>query len=398
MAEKSLYEILEVDKSVSEEAIKTAYRKLAKQYHPDLNPNNEEAAKKFKQINEAYEVLSDAKKRSEYDQGARTGAGAGAGAGAGFDPFAAGARRGGGGSGGASWSGQSPFEDLFSIFNTAFSEQGRPQGAAQKVAPDGTPLGEDIAIGITIDFMETVRGSSREIVYPKLEACSVCNGSGSKNGAHTTCQKCKGQGKISYVKETPFSRTVNMRACEQCHGMGKIITDPCPACAGNGVVKKNKTKRITIPAGVDTGMMLTFRGDGDVCRMPGGRPGNLSVLITVAANSVLKRKGLDLIVDIPVPFTVALLGGQIKIPTADGVVNQSVPECTQSAQTLRFKGKGIKSGTEQGDVYANIIIEMPKTLTQRQKDLLGVVQSTLTDSVYPKGKQYGTSISEIFKK
>jgi molecular chaperone DnaJ len=388
MAEKSLYEILEVDKSASEEAIKTAYRRLAKQYHPDLNPNNEEAVKKFKQVNEAYEVLSNAKKRAEYDQGPRPAAG--------FNPFSG--RRGGASAGGASW-GESPFDDIFNIFSSAFSgEQVRPQGAAQRVAPDGTPLGDDIAIGITIDFMETVRGSSREIVYPKLEVCSVCNGSGSKNGAHTTCKKCKGQGKISYVKETLFSRTVSVHICDQCHGTGKIVSDPCGTCGASGIVKKNKTKRITIPAGVDTGIALNFRGEGNACRMPGGRAGNLTVLITVAAHPVLRRKGLDLIVDIPVPFTVAMLGGKIDIPTADGIVSQAMPECTQSGQTLRFKGKGIKSGGVQGDVYANIIVEMPKTLTKRQKDLLGIIQSTLTGNEYPKEKQYSASISEIFKK
>lgn len=383
MAEKNFYEILGLSKSASEDEIKLAYRKLAKQYHPDLNPNNEDAAKKFKQVNEAYETLSDPKKRAEYDTPAQSS----------FNPF---------GGGGASAGAGGGFDDLFNIFNT-FAGGGNAAGAgrqqqAPRTAQDGTPLGEDVTINLTADFLETIKGSARDVSYSRMENCPSCNGTGAKGGtAYKTCPKCKGQGKLTYVKETPFSRTVNVRACDQCNGTGKQILEDCGACGAKGLIKRTKVKRIDIPAGAESGAILTYRGEGDACRMAGGKPGSLIVVLNIPPHPMLKRKGLDILVDVPVPFTVSILGGKVEVPTVEGMISQSIPECTQSGQVFRIKGKGIKTQTEQGDVYATVVVEMPKALTQRQKDLLGVVQSTFGSNSYPKLKQYSTKMSEVFK-
>jgi molecular chaperone DnaJ len=381
---KDYYGILGIGKDATEDDIKAAYRKLAKKYHPDVNPNNKEAAEKFKDINEAYEVLSDSKKRQMYDSGAfDIGAGGGFGSG-GFGS-------GGFGSGGFDFSSftGSGFDDILNFFFSG----GRGGAQAQDTR------GEDIEISVSLSFDEAAKGIKKDVSYNKNEQCKTCRGTGAKDGTKfEKCPKCGGTGKIQYVNEGMFRRTVNIRLCDACRGTGNKILESCPVCAGKGYNRKTVTLPIDIPAGVDNGTILKYGGEGNAAKVAGGIKGDLLINLSVAPHKLLKRKNLDLFVEVPIPVSLAILGGKIEIPSAYGKITYFIPEGTQSGQMFYIKGKGIKaSNGRTGDLYITVIIDTPKGLTPEQKKLFNEIQSGLTDKQQPKVKNYNDIMDSLYK-
>ncbi|MEG2116176.1 MAG: molecular chaperone DnaJ [Clostridia bacterium] len=370
---KNYYEILGVDKNAGDAEIKTAYRNLAKKYHPDLNQGNKEASEKFKEINEAYETLSDSNKRAEYDNPAPQG-------------FNFGGFGGGGGSSGG-------FEDIFDMFSSFTGGGGNRRGREQNTQ------GSDIHISMTLDFVEACKGVHKDVKVVVRERCSDCKGTGAKNGtAFTTCQKCGGSGKVQYVSETIFGRSVSARTCDECNGTGKKITEKCTKCRGSGFESKNKTIGLDIPAGVEDGNELSVRGYGNQSKVDGGESGSLIISINVIPHKLLKRKGLDLFVELPVPFITATVGGTVEVPSLDGTFSQKIPEGTQSGTMLRIRGKGIKLRNGQtGDLYLNVVVEVPKNLTKKQKKMFDDLAEDLDKKQYGKFRDYMETIYEISK-
>lgn len=367
---KNYYEVLGVEKNASDADLKTAYRNLAKKYHPDLNQGNKEAAEKFKEINEAYETLSDSTKRAEYDNPAPQGFN--------FGGF-------GGGSGG--------FEDIFDMFSNFTGGGGNRRG--REVSKAGT----DVHISMTLDFVEACKGVHKDVKVVLKERCSECHGTGAKSGtAYTTCSKCGGTGKIQYVSETIFGRSVSSRTCDECNGTGKKITEKCSKCKGSGFESKNKTIGLDIPAGVEDGNELSVRGYGNQSKIDNGENGSLIISINVIPHKLLKRKGLDLFVELPVPFITATIGGTIEVPSLDGTFSQKIPEGTQSGTMLRIRGKGIKLRNGQiGDLYLNVVVEVPKNLTKSQKKIFDELQDDIDKKQYSKFRDYMDTISIIAK-
>lgn len=372
MADKNFYEILGVDKKASEDEIKSAYRKLAKQYHPDLHPGDAAAAAKFKDVNEAYQTLSDSKKRAAYDAEQEGGFG-------GFGGF---------GNGGAGFGGFG--DDIMNIFNM-FTGGGRSHQEERK--------GKDITVNVTLSFTEACKGTSREIPLTKSEQCIYCGGTGAKDGREfTTCSKCGGTGKQQYVSESMFGRTVNVRACPDCGGTGKIIKEKCTVCNGRGYTKQSKKLKVDFPAGVDNGNVLRVRGEGDACSNPHGTPGDLLINITVTPHKLIKRKGLDLFTEVPVSIYLAATGGKINVPGVDGLITYTIPEGTQSGQVFFIRGKGIKSRQGTGDMYLTVTVEIPKSLNSKQKDLLKELAKSYDMKQTPKVKQFTDNIDNIYRK
>ncbi len=362
---KSYYEILGISKTASDTEIKSAYRKLAKKYHPDLNPGDKVAADMFKDVNEAYEVLSDPQKRAAYDKpGGSTGGGS---------------SRSGGGSdfGGASF-----FDDFVNMFNG----QGKESG--------GSSSGGDISLNVTLTFEEAAFGVAKDITVNRFESCSACRGTGAKGGTqYVKCNNCGGTGKVRFAQETPFGRVVSMKACNVCGGSGKIVKEPCPTCGGRGLLRKNTTLRITFPAGIEPNQIMTVPGEGERSRS-GAKAGNLVLMVNVMPHKYFKRKGLDLAIEVPITFTQALLGDKIMVPTLKGAkVAFPLPEGTQSGTTFKLKGHGIENSKKgmTGDLLVTIDIELPKNLTKEQKSKI----KELHESFKP--EQYEVS-REFFKK
>jgi len=372
---KNYYDILGVSKTASEDEIKAAYRKLAKKYHPDLNAKNAEAAEKFKEVNQANEVLSDAKKRAQYDaelEGRFTGfGGGGAGSFSGFSGFDFG-------------------EDIMNIFNMF--------GGRQRTETQNRN-GADIAVRLTISFVEACKGASKEINIARNERCQTCNGNGSKDGkAFDKCTQCNGMGKVQYVSDSIFARTTSIRDCPSCNGLGKIIKERCVACGGKGLVRKNKALKLDIPAGVDNGNTVRFRNDGDASKFPGGENGDLLVQLTVSPHRFLHRKGADLFCEVPISLYTATVGGEIDIPTLDGTTIVKIPEGTQNGYTICTKGKGAKSRFGWGDLYTTVNIETPKALTSEQKELMRKLYMDITEKQTPKQKAYNLDLENFYKK
>lgn len=347
MSKRDYYEVLGLTRSASQEDIKKAYRKLARQYHPDVN-KADDAEEKFKEIKEAYEVLSDPQKRAAYDQyghaGVNQGAGPGGGA-AGFDPSDLGG-----------------FGDIFDMFF----------GGGRRRNPNAPRQGSDLQYTLTIEFEESYFGASKEIRIPKEEICSECHGSGAKPGTTPeTCSVCRGTGEVESVQQTPFGRIVNRRTCHVCHGKGKIIKEKCPTCHGSGRVRKTKTLTVTIPAGIDDQSQLRIAGEGEP-GINGGPPGDLYLLIRVKSHPFFEREGDDIYCEIPINFAQAALGDEIEVPTMGGKVNLKIPAGTQSGTFFRLKGKGFPHlrGTGSGDQHVRAVVVTPKNLTERQKELL----------------------------
>lgn len=366
---KDYYEILGVGKDASQDDIKKAYRKLARQYHPDLHPGDEKCAEKFKEINEANETLSDENKRKQYDfQRENPGMG-GFGGGAGF-----------GGFGG--------FEDIFGDIFGGF-------GGARSRAQTKT-RGEDITIELTLSFLDAAKGCKREISYARNERCSACNGTGAKSGtAYKTCEKCGGTGQIQYTSSNGFFRSVNVRPCDECRGTGKKIIEQCKECGAKGYVKTNTKVVLDIPAGADNGSYIKKTGFGEASKN-GGPSGDLIVVMRVEPSKVFKRKNFDLYVELPIDIKTACLGGKVKIPLIDETLEYSIPEGTQSGKVFFVRGKGIKSRRGTGDLYIVVNIEVPTKLSKAQRKLLEDFDKQTEIKQYSQMSKYKENIEIMY--
>ncbi len=381
MAEKDFYKTLGVDKNASADEIKSAYRKLAKKYHPDLNPNDETAAAKFKEINEAYEVLGDEQKRKNYDQfGSADGNPFGAG---GFGGFS----HGGGFSGNFGNFSAEDFGGFGSIFDDLFGGfgSGRRTKTAQTVA------GEDISLRLTLSFMEACTGCKKTIKVSRIEKCSHCGGTGAKNaGDVVTCPTCNGTGQVRYSQQTFLGRVVNVGPCQDCGGTGKKIKNKCEFCGGTGTERKDATISVSIPAGIDNEQVLTLKGEGHANGTKGAK-GDLKLYITVTPHTLLRREGYDLLVDVPIPFTTSLLGGKIKIPGINETIELVIPALTQTNTTFNLRGKGVpklNKKDSRGDLKVKVIVEMPKSLDRQTKQKLEEIASSISQNSYAKYKDY----------
>lgn len=365
---KDCYEILGISKSATEDEIKKAYRKKAKQYHPDANPGDKEAEEKFKEANEAYSILSDPDKKAKYDAYGY----------AGVDPSA-----GGGGFGGG-FSGGFDMGDIFDMFGGIFG------GGSTRRNPNAPRQGEDVGVRITIDFNEAIFGCKKDISFTRVESCAECGGSGAANGTSaSTCRKCGGRGTINVQRRTPFGVMQSTVACDECGGKGKTIQTPCRECRGSGTVRKSKTLEVNIPAGIDNGQSIALKGQGDH-GANGGPAGDLIIQVSVRRHEFFIREGFNIRYELPITFADAALGAKITIPTPDGMGELAIPEGTQSGSTFSVRGKGVPrlNGKSRGDLYVTVVVETPKGLSKKQKDLLKDFQESLQEKNHAKKKSF----------
>jgi len=350
------YDVLGVSKSASEDEIKKAYRQKAKQFHPDLNPGDAGAEAKFKEANEAYEVLSDAQKKSRYDQFGH----------AGVDPnFGAG--RGGPGSGFGGF--EFDLGDLGSLFGDFF---GGSFGGNRKVNPNAPRRGEDVQARVTLSFEEAAKGCKRVVDLRLVDACPDCGGNGAKPGSSPkTCADCGGRGTVMAQQRTPFGVIQTSKPCPKCGGKGRVIEDPCPKCRGNGRYPKEKQLEVNIPAGIDDGQVLNVSGQGNY-GVNGGPRGNLHVAVFVRPHPFFERDGYDVLCDLGVSYAQAALGDTLLVPTLDGKSSFNLPAGTQPGKVFSLKNKGIQNlnGRSRGDQYVRVQVEVPEKLTPRQKELI----------------------------
>lgn len=358
-AKRDYYEVLGVDKNVSDDDLKKAYRRLAKKYHPDANPDNkEEAEKKFKEVNEAYEVLSDKQKRSMYDRFGHSGPNGYNSDFSGFSGFEG--FSGFGGDGGFDVN----FDDIFSSFFGG--------GASRTQRKNGPQRGRDIRVRIDISFQEAAFGTSKEITINREEQCDTCKGSGCKPGTSPeTCRACNGTGQVRTVQNTILGQFQSTRTCSACGGTGKIIATPCNDCKGRGTVRKQRKIKFNIPEGIDNGQVISLRGEGEP-GLRGGSAGDLYITVFVKADSTFTRKGDNLSCSVHISFSQAALGAIIKVPTLQGEIEYDLPEGTQSGTTFSIKGKGIKniSGRSTGDLNFTVIVDIPKKLNNEQREII----------------------------
>lgn len=373
MAAKDYYAILGVDKNASADDIKKAYRTLVKKYHPDLHPNDKEAAEKFKEINEANEILSDEKKRKQYDferEHPNMGGFGGAGA-SGFSGFSGG------------------FEDIFGDIFGGF-------GGGRSSRTQAKSKGEDITVELSLSFLDAAKGCVREVTYTRNQPCAACKGTGAKGGtAYKTCEKCGGTGQVQYASSNGFFRSVSVRPCDECGGTGRKILDPCPECKGKGYIRTSTKVSLNIPAGADTGSYLRKAGYGEASKN-GGAAGDLIVVIKVEPSKIFKRKNFDLYVSVPVSFKTAALGGKVKIPLIDEVMEYTIPEGTQSGKIFFVRGKGIKTTRGTGDLYLEIVVEVPSKLNKEQKAALESFDSATDVKQCPQMKQYRDNLQTMY--
>lgn len=373
MAKKDYYEILGLQKDASDDDIKKAFRKLAIKYHPDKNQGDKEAEENFKEINEAYQVLSDPQKKAQYDQ------------------FGTSDFNGGGFNGGFDFSDIGGFGDIFeSFFGGGFSSGKRKNGPER---------GADIEYTLNLTFEEAVFGAEKEVAINRYERCETCSGSGAKPGTSPkTCDKCGGSGQIRVQRNTPLGSFVSVNTCDKCGGKGKLITDPCPTCKGSGKERKHRKIKINVPAGVDTGNVIPLRGHGEH-GVNGGPPGDLYVNIRVANHATFKRKGFDIYIDRHISFGKAALGCELKVPTVDGEVKYDVPPGTQPGTVFRLKGKGVPrvNSSGRGDQFVNIIVDIPKSLSDKQKEALKMFMEASGETIEDGKKSFMDKIKDSFK-
>ena len=361
MADKrDYYEVLGVSKGASDDEIKKAYRKLAKKYHPDVNTDNPEAAEKFKEAGEAYEVLSDSGKRQKYDQFGF----------AGVDPNYGG----GGGAGGFGGFDMGGFGDLGDILNGMF---GGGFGSSRGSRQNAPRRGESIRKNIMLTFEEAAFGCDKEITIDRIENCEECGGSGAAKGTSAeTCPNCHGSGTVTQTQRTPLGMFQTQGACPNCRGTGKVIKTPCKACGGSGKSRRSRKLSVHIPAGIDEGQSIQLRGQGSA-GANGGPAGDVLVTVGIRPHAIFTREGSDVICEIPISYTQAALGDTLQVPTIDGKIEYKVPEGTQTGTVFRMKGKGIQNvnGRGRGDQFVRVNIEVPKNLSDRQKELLREFES-----------------------
>ena len=359
MEKRDYYEVLNVSKDDGLDEIKRAYRSLAKKYHPDLNPNDDEAEQKFKEINEAYEVLSDPDKRARYDRFGHAGVEGQTGDFTGFGDL---------------------FDDIFDIFGGGFSSSYSRRSGPRK--------GSDIRYDLILEFEEAVFGVEKELQIRKVEECNTCKGTGVKPGSSkSTCSKCNGTGEIKYTQNTPFGQFIRVGTCDACGGTGEIIKDKCTTCNGNGKVNKSKKLKVKIPAGVNNGSIISIREEGNAGEK-GGPSGDLFIYISVKEHDIFSRDGNDIYCEIPITFTQAALGAEIKVPTLEETINYNIPEGTQTGTVFKLKNKGVPNirGYGKGDFYFKVEVKVPKKLTEKQRELLEELAKE-NDEIYEKGKK-----------
>lgn len=380
MADKrDYYEVLGVEKSASADELKRAYRKLAKKYHPDLNPGDKEAEAAFKEVNEAYEVLSDPDKKSKYDQFGHAGVDPNFGAGGGF-----------GGAGG--FGGFDDISDIFSFFGGGFG------GSARR---NGPRRGGDVEASVVLTFEEAVFGCEKSVDISRVESCGDCKGSGAAAGTSAeTCSVCGGSGRVRRTQNSIFGMTQVQVACDACKGTGKIIKTPCKTCNGKGRVRRQRKITFKVPAGVDNEQVLSLGGEGDA-GSNGGGSGDLNILIRVKPHAVFRRQGYDIHIDVPVTFVQAALGDELVVPVPDGKVKYSIPEGTQNGDVFRLKGKGVKKrgsiGNSYGDEYVHIKVIVPKNLSKKQKDAIKSMGNLLEDSNHAEKSDFKKKFKDLFK-
>ena len=362
MAKADYYEVLGVNRNASDEEIKNAFRKLAKKYHPDVQTGDKEQSEaKFKEVNEAYEVLSDKDKRAKYDQFGH----------AAFDPAA----------GGGSYGGGAGFGDFTDIFDTMFGGFGGFGGGHQQRT--GPARGNDLKYNLTLTFEEAAFGIKKEINIPREENCASCSGTGAKPGTQPTkCTACNGAGQVRAQQNTMFGAFSTVRTCEACNGTGKIISDPCQECRGQGRVRKSHRINITIPAGIDNGQTLNMRGEGEAGKR-GGPNGDLYIVVNVKPHKLFSRNGFDVYLDMNLPMTVAALGGEIQVPTLNGNVKYNIPEGTQTGTTFRLREQGIQrlNASGKGDMLVRVNVQIPKRLSDEQRELVRKLAQSLGDKL-----------------
>ena len=373
MAKRDYYEVLGVDKNATEADIKKAYRKKAKECHPDLHPNDKDAEERFKELNEANEVLSDPDKRARYDQ-------------FGFD----GPQMGGGGYG--DFGGFGGMGGMGDLFETIFGMGGMGgMGASRRNAP---VQGDDLQYRLTISFEEAAFGCDKEIDFFRNETCETCSGSGAKPGTQPqTCPTCKGSGQV----RSGSGFMVTVRTCPTCRGEGKIVKDKCSSCNGTGRIRRKRTLKLHIPAGIEDGINMIKRGEGEP-GMRGGPAGDLYIAVSVKPHKLFKRDGNNLLLDMPISMTQAALGAEIDVPTLEKPVKHRIPEGTQSGTTFRLKGQGIvsrKTGNK-GDLILTVKVETPTKLSEKQKELLRELDASMTGREYEGRKSFADKIKDLF--
>jgi len=350
LSKRDYYDVLGVGKSADEAELKKAYRKKAMKYHPDRNSGDKEAEEKFKEINEAYEVLSDQEKRNMYDQFGHAGVN----------------QQGGFGGGGFGGGG---FED---IINEMFGGGFGGFGGGGRSSRNRPQKGKNIQVNVTISFKEAAFGTKKDIEFYRTEECSTCNGTGAEPGTKKhTCDKCGGSGEIRYKQRSLFGESISVAACDKCNGSGEIYETPCHTCKGHGKVKKSKKIEVNIPAGIYHGAKMNLRGEGDL-GSKGGPRGDVYVVVSVMPHEIFKRDGDDVFCEIPITFTQAALGSEIVVPTLEGKISITVAPGTQSGKQYRLKNKGfpVLNGYGKGNQYVRVQVEVPKNLNAKQKELL----------------------------
>lgn len=378
MADKrDYYEALGIQKGASDDEIKKAYRQAAKKYHPDLNPGDAEAEKRFKEVGEAYEVLSDPQKKARYDQYGH----------AGVDP-----NFGAGGYGGAGFDGMD--FDLGDIFSSFFGG-----GGGRRANPNAPRRGGDVGASVVISFEEAARGCKKQVSVQLVGTCEECGGSGAAKGTSAkTCSRCGGTGQVRVQQRTPFGTVQTQSACPDCRGKGKTIDTPCRKCSGSGQVRRPETVGINIPTGIDDGQVITIRGKGNAGQN-GGPAGDLQVQVSVRPHPLFEREGYDIWCELPLTYAQAALGAEVQVPTLDGKVTYTIKEGTQPGEVFKLKGKGFPyiNSNRRGDLLVRVTVEVPRDLSGEQRKLLRAFEESMTDSNYKERKSFFDKIKDAFK-
>ena len=390
MAEKrDYYEVLGIGKNATDAEIKSAYRKLAKKYHPDLNPGNKEAEEKFKEVNEANDVLSDPQKRQRYDQFGF----------AGVDPNYAAANGGGAGGFGGGFGGVDLGDIFGDIFGGGFGGGFSGFGGGSSTRTANAPRkGHDIQASVILTFEEAAHGCSKKITINRQDTCPDCGGTGAAKGTSPeTCPDCGGRGYVVTQQRTPFGVMQSQQPCSHCGGRGTIIRNPCKTCRGTGKTAARKSLEINIPAGIDDDQNIALRGQGDA-GSNGGPAGDVIVHVTVKADPMFERDGYDVTIHVPITFSQAVLGDDVEVPTVDGRIVQHIPEGTQSGTKFRLRGHGIQylNGRGRGDQYVIVDVEIPKKVTRAQREALKAFEDSMKEDNYEKRKGFFKNLRDRF--